>query len=57
MGSVSTKVSEMVFMGLQAISTCPSCGSPCLVYQEYVTSDLRSASCMTCGVVSLTSCN
>ncbi|MCH2428420.1 MAG: hypothetical protein VX492_01165 [Candidatus Thermoplasmatota archaeon] len=44
----------MVMTGLQAIAVCPSCGSPCLVYQEFVSTNIRTTSCMTCGVVSLT---
>ena len=43
----------MVMTGLQSICACPSCGSPCLVYTEYLTPTLRSADCVTCGVVSL----
>jgi len=30
----------MVMTGLQSISACPSCGSPCLVYREYLAPDL-----------------
>ena len=45
---------RMVMSGLQGVSACPSCGSPCLVYREYLTPELRTTSCMTCGVVSLT---
>ncbi|MCH2640734.1 MAG: hypothetical protein MKZ52_03005 [Candidatus Thalassarchaeum sp.] len=44
----------MVMSGLQGVAACPSCGSPCLVYREYLTPELRTTSCMTCGVVSLT---
>ena len=27
----------MVMSGLQGVAACPSCGSPCLVYREYLT--------------------
>jgi len=26
----------MVMSGLQGVAACPSCGSPCLVYREYL---------------------
>jgi|TARA_Y100001970_G_scaffold42801_1_gene53323 uncharacterized Zn finger protein len=44
----------MVFSGLNSISSCPSCGAPCLVYREFISTELNSSACMKCGTVSLT---
>jgi uncharacterized protein YbaR (Trm112 family) len=40
-------------MEILAIFNCPACKSP-LLYQEYITRELRSTTCITCGIVSLT---
>jgi len=40
-------------MEILAIFNCPACGSP-LLYQEYVTRELRSTTCMTCNITSIT---
>ena len=40
-------------MEILTIFNCPACKSP-LLYQEYITRELRSTTCITCGIVSLT---
>ena len=39
-------------MELRSTYCCQSCGSP-ILFQEFITGDLLSVACLTCGVVAI----